>query len=66
MKTPLYCCDPEKNVSCNKRGCAYNPNAENPVCNSIVNREYAKLENGKPLMIWTDELKDLDKEVHHG
>ena len=47
---PLYLCDPEKNTSCKKTSCKYNPNAKWQDCTNTTDKEFAMLdEHGEPI-----------------
>ena len=49
----VYACDHEKNTECKKSGCKFNPGAAEPSCESVKQREFAKLDkDGKPIINW--------------
>ena len=55
-ETPVYCCDPEKNVECTKTGCFFNRASRFPKCLKTTNKDY-EWDRKEPRKFFYNEAK---------
>lgn len=76
MKRILYVCDPEKNTSCGKQMCLYNPRSSWRVCWATHKKDCARPDlNGAPCTVpeelirdggsWSNQLRGQVYEILH-